>query len=121
MVKFISCKSRFFCVVLLMFFCVALWAGGGQQSSADNAPLTIRFWHAMADDAGQAFDSYVREFNEGPGAEKGIVVEAVFQGQYADATAKLRPLLQARQTAALPDVMQFDATGIVDYLNTEYA
>jgi sn-glycerol 3-phosphate transport system substrate-binding protein len=75
----------------------------------------------MADDAGRAFDDFVNEFNHGPGAEKNIVVEAVFQGQYADATAKLRPLLQTDQAGSLPDVMQIDSTGVVDYQNTEYA
>ena len=86
-----------------------------------SGPVTIRFWHSAADDAGLAFDTYVREFNATVGAEKQIIVEAVFQGQYADATAKLRPLLQTRQTNTLPDVMQIDATGVVDYLNTDYA
>jgi len=99
-----------------------LWAGGGQQSQTRaGGPVTISFWHSMTDEAGLAFDDYVREFNAGPGAARQITVEAVFQGQYADATAKLRPLLQTRQTNSLPDVMQIDATGIVDYLNTDYA
>ncbi|MDR2617263.1 MAG: extracellular solute-binding protein [Treponema sp.] len=75
----------------------------------------------MADNAGQAFETYVREFNQGIGKEKNIAVEAVFQGQYADAAAKLRPLLQARQAAAAPDVMQIDSTGVVDYQHTELA
>jgi len=73
----------------------------------------------MTDEAGLAFDTYVREFNAGQAGK--IQVEAVFQGQYADATAKLRPLLQTGQTGSLPDVMQIDATGVVDYLNTDYA
>jgi sn-glycerol 3-phosphate transport system substrate-binding protein len=99
-----------------------LWAVGNRQaSSTSTGPVTLRFWHSMTDEAGLAFDTYVKEFNEGPGAARGITVEAVFQGPYADATAKLRPLLQTRQTNTLPDVMQIDATGVMDYLNTEYA
>ena len=92
-----------------------------RRSNTDGDPVTIVFWHSMANEAGLAFETYVREFNAGIGAEMNITVESVFQGQYSEATAKLRPLLQARQVNALPDVMQFDATGIVDYLNTEYA
>lgn len=94
-----------------------------KESVKDNGsgPVTIRFWHSMADNALLAFESYVKEFNEGPGQEKQITVEAVFQGQYSDATAKLRPLLQTRQAGALPDLMQIDATGVVDYLNTDFA
>ena len=96
---------------------------GNFSSNRDSStgPVVISFWHSMADSAGLAFDEYVREFNEGPGKENNIFVQAVFQGQYADAVAKLRPLLQSRHANALPDVMQIDATGIVDFLNTEYA
>jgi len=109
--------------VLLLFFIlgIPLWATGGRQNTTASGPVTIRFWHSMADDAGIAFDEYVKEFNAGPGAAKQITVEAVFQGQYADATAKLRPLLQTGQINTLPDVMQIDATGVIDYLNTDYA
>ena len=98
----------------------SLWITGCEKKAA-GGPVTIQFWHSMTDEAGLAFDEYVREFNAGPGSAKQITVEAIFQGQYADATAKLRPLLQNRQTNTLPDVMQIDATGVVDYLNTDYA
>jgi sn-glycerol 3-phosphate transport system substrate-binding protein len=93
----------------------------GPSVAETSGPVTISFWHSMADEAGLVFETFVKEFNEGPGAEKQITVEAVFQGQYADATAKLRPLIMAKQIDVMPDVMQIDATGIVDYLNTEYA
>jgi len=113
-------------VFLLLFAITAalVWVVRGRQGSSTGGttePVTISFWHSMTDDAGLAFDTFVREFNTGPGAARHITVEAVFQGQYADATAKLRPLLQTGQRNSLPDVMQIDATGIVDYLNTEYA
>jgi sn-glycerol 3-phosphate transport system substrate-binding protein len=107
--------------VIVVFLGTSLWAGSRQDTSATTGPVTIRFWHSAADDAGLAFDAFVREFNAGPGAARQITVEAIFQGQYADATAKLRPLLRTGQTNTLPDVMQIDATGVVDYLNTEYA
>ena len=108
-------------ITLFAIIAAPLWSGGQQSASRSGGPVTINFWHSMTDEAGLAFDEYVREFNAGPGAAKQITVQAVFQGQYADATAKLRPLLQTRQTNSLPDVMQIDATGIVDYLNTDYA
>ena len=114
--------KKVICVLLVLAVGAVVFATGGQQSSSGQGrPVTISFWHSMADEAGLAFDQYVREFNAGPGAQKQITVEAIFQGQYADATAKLRPLLQTGQVNALPDVMQIDATGVVDYLNTEYA
>jgi sn-glycerol 3-phosphate transport system substrate-binding protein len=112
-------KNRLYIPVLL--FVVFLSAACVRKNDDTAQPVEINFWHSMADDAGLAFETFVREFNQGPGAEKGIAVQTVFQGQYADATAKLRPLLQARRTEALPDVMQVDSTGVADYLNSEYA
>ena len=106
-------------LLILMLAGQNLFAGGGSQPSGGH--VTISFWHSMTDNAGLAFDTFVREFNEGIGAQRGITVEAVFQGQYADATARLRPLLVTRQVNALPDVMQIDATGIVDYMTSEFA
>jgi len=109
---------------LVVITATLVWVTGGRQASSSGGTtgsVTLSFWHSMTDNAGLAFDTFVREFNAGPGAARQITVEAVFQGQYADATAKLRPLLQTRQGNSLPDVMQIDATGIVDYLNTEYA
>jgi len=109
---------------LLLVAITAVWVVRGREgppSVGTAGPVNIGFWHSMTDDAGLAFDAFVREFNSSIGAAKQITVEAVFQGQYADATAKLRPLLQTGQRNSLPDVMQIDATGIVDYLHTEYA
>jgi sn-glycerol 3-phosphate transport system substrate-binding protein len=121
-------KKAFLCVFqktvlyvvlgILVFACSAKRVPSVAETSG---PITISFWHSMADDVGLVFEAFVKEFNEGPGAERQITVEAVFQGQYADATAKLRPLIMAKQIDVLPDVMQIDATGIVDYLNTEYS
>lgn len=116
-----------FLLLLIVFVLFLSAACQRKQSSepstapASAVPVRISFWHSMADDAGRAFETFAGEFNRGPGAEKNIVVEAVFQGQYADATAKLRPLLQSGQAEALPDVMQIDSTGVVDYQHTEHA
>jgi sn-glycerol 3-phosphate transport system substrate-binding protein len=118
-------------IVLITFLAAALAfiliaCSGKKESPTEGAaspgePVSVSFWHSMTDDAGLAFESFVEEFNAGPGAAKGITVEAIFQGNYSDATAKLRPLLQNNQTGSIPDVMQIDATGVVDYMNTEYA
>lgn len=84
-------------------------------------PKNIILWHSMQDAAGEAFERYVQEFNEGIGAQLQITVESVFQGQYADATTKLRTILQNDQVDQLPDIMQIDATGMTDYMGTEHA
>jgi len=90
-------------------------------SMAENAVTKITFWHSMSDEAGLLMDRFVADFNAGPGAAAGIEVEAVYQGAYADATAKLNSVLSAGNTAELPDVMQMDATGKVNYASADVA
>lgn len=89
-------------------------------SSAPVEPVKITLWHSMSDDAGTLMETLISDFNNGAGKEKGITVESVFQGAYSDATTKLRTILQNDQHDQLPDVMQIDATGIVDYQATKY-
>lgn len=90
------------------------------ESPVPSEPVQITLWHSMSDEAGELMETLVSEFNNGIGMEKGIEVESVFQGAYSDSTAKLRTILQNDQRDQLPDVMQIDATGMVDYQATEY-
>ena len=110
-------KNLLYIGLILSLFCL----GCRRPEPAERDHIHLSFWHSSADAAGLAFDTFVREFNEGPGAAMNVTVEAVFQGQYAEATAKLRPLLQAEQVYALPDIMEIDATGVVDFLQTPFA
>ena len=77
--------------------------------------VRIVFWHSMSDAAGQLVEKYVQEFNDTVGKEKGITVESVFQGTYADVTTKMNSIISAGQTNDLPDVMNLDATGKIAY------
>ncbi len=91
-------------------------------SGADSGQTqTIVVWHSMSDDAGEVWDELIREFNEEVGPQLGIQVESVYQGAYSDSSTKLRTILQSEQYDQLPDVIQLDATGIVEYENCEYA
>lgn len=78
----------------------------------------ITFWHCMSENAGLILDEQVKLFNETVGKEKNIHVTAVYQGAYTDATAKMNNVLSTGKKAQLPDVMQMDATGKVNYLNS---
>ena len=78
-------------------------------------PTRIVFWHSMSEEAGVLMNQYVREFNETVGAEKGIEVELVYQGQYSESVNKMNNMLSGRSYDTLPDVMQMDATGKVNY------
>ena len=84
-------------------------------------PGKIVFWHSASEAAGALVDKYVQEFNDTIGKEKGVRVEAVFQGAYADSVNKMNGVLTARQFDTLPDVMQLDATGKVSFLSAETA
>lgn len=83
-------------------------------------PVQITLWHSMSDEAGELMETLVSDFNDGIGLDKGIEVESIFQGAYSDSTTKLRTILQNDQRDQLPDVMQIDATGMVDYQATDY-
>ena len=78
----------------------------------------ITFWHCMSENAGVMLDEQVKLFNDTVGKEHGIAVEAVYQGAYTDATTKMNNMLASSQQSLLPDVMQMDATGKVNFLSS---
>ena len=82
---------------------------------------TITFWHSMSENAGVMLDELVNTFNETVGKENGIRVDAIYQGSYTDATTKMNNMLSSNQENLLPDVMQLDATGKVNYLSSGVA
>ena len=88
---------------------------------AEDQTTRITRWHSMSEEAGALMEGYVRQFNDTIGREQGIVVEAVYQGAYTDAVAKMNSVLTVKQFDMLPDVMQLDATGKVSYAAAETA
>lgn len=107
--------------IVLSLILSLVMPGSSVDASAETEPKEIVFWHSMSEATGEAMERIVDEYNEGHGASLGHRVESVFQGTYSDATSKLRTIIQADQTAELPDVMQIDATGIVSYQSTDAA
>ena len=109
------------CVVLVsagMLFA----AGASEQKKEEtkvalgSAPVTITFWHCASDDAGVLMDKYIKEFNETNKYQ--ITVNAVYQGQYSDATTLMKTILSAENYSELPDIMQLDATGKVAFYDS---
>ena len=78
--------------------------------------VTIDFWHCASDEAGVLMDAFIKEFNETNPYK--ITVRGVYQGQYSDATTLMKTIISAENYQELPDVMQLDATGKVDYFNS---
>ena len=89
-----------------------------ETTTAANGVTQITFWHCMSENAGLILDEQVKEFNETVGKEKKIQVTAVYQGAYTDATSKMNNVLSTGKNDRLPDVMQMDATGKVNYLSS---
>ena len=103
-----------------LFLTLSLVLGLTGCALADDT-VRIVFWHSASEAAGTLVDKYVKDFNETIGKEKGVQVEAVFQGAYADSVNKMNGILTARQFDTLPDVMQLDATGKVSFSSAETA
>ena len=97
------------------FIAAVLLLTAGIPFVAAEEAIELTFWHSMSEEAGVLMNQYVREFNETVGAEKGIEVELVYQGQYSESVNKMNNMLSGRSYDTLPDVMQMDATGKVNY------
>ena len=115
MKKFISLLLFSLLILSLVF------SGGAKEESTEvkalgSEPVTITFWHSASDEAGVLMDEFVRTFNETNPYQ--ITVKAIYQGQYSDATTLMKTVVSAENYKDLPDVMQLDATGKIDYYNS---
>lgn len=108
-------RKRFLSLLLTLCLLLTLTACAHAEETR------IVLWHSMSEAARELMDAYVTRFNETVGKEKGIAVEAVFQGTYADAVTKMNTMLMNGQQDSLPDVMQLDATGKVSFASAENA
>lgn len=115
--------KRFLVVLLTVFFALtAIFAAAEkevapvEQVELGSQPETITFWHTASDDAGLLVDEYIKEFNATN--EYQITVDAIYQGQYSDATTLMKTIISAENYRELPDIMQLDATGKLDYYNS---
>ncbi len=70
----------------------------------------VEFWHTLTGVNGAAMEAIATEFNETIGAQKGIHVSAVYQGN--DNSEKLKTLAQAGDFANFPDVAMIAGAGI---------
>lgn len=99
-----------------------LFASGSKEASETKTallgeePVTIVFWHCASDESGVLMDKFIETFNkENPYK---ITVKGIYQGQYSDATTLMKTIISAENYSELPDVMQMDATGKVDYFSS---
>jgi sn-glycerol 3-phosphate transport system substrate-binding protein len=103
-------------IALVGAACAPGGGGGGGQAAAVPAKNTepankIVFWHAMGGVNGDAVNRIVEGFNK---SQSKIQVEAVFQGTYDDALAKLKTALASNSAPALIQVYDIGQRFMID-------
>ena len=89
-------------VSLALALIMVLALGSTALAYSPEKPITIQFWHNRGSGANlDATVQAVDDFNATIGKEKGIFVEEIFQGGYADIVPKLE---MASQSGGLPAV-----------------
>ncbi len=89
-------------VVLFALGTSPLWAGATVEKASDG-PVKIVYWRSLTGVAGEAQEDLVARFNE---SQDKVVVEAQFQGAYAEL---LQKLLAALAAGELPDLVLLDS------------
>ena len=107
---------RRFTALLALVLCASLLAAGGSTEQDEG---TVIIWHSNSGAIGTAFDDIVERFNSTIGEEKGITIEAIYQGAANDVLTKVKAAAAA-DTATLPDIAQLDATAALDMKNSDY-
>lgn len=80
-------------------------------------PVEVEFWHSMSGAFTDTINEIVEDFNNTVGAEKNIHVEAVYQGGYTDAKAKVTASLKAGNS---PEIVQGTVNDIMEYISSGY-
>ena len=106
--------KKLFSIMVMLILLFPILAGG---NSEDESIVTI--WHSNSGSIGTAFDEIVDNFNETVGKEKGIEIEAIYQGAANDVLTKVKAAAAAN-VSSLPDIAQLDATAALDMMNSDY-
>lgn len=75
--------------------------------------VEVDFWHSMSGNTETALKNLVESFNKGVGAEKGIIINPIYQGSYDDLKSKTTAAIKASET---PGIAQAYSTFISEYL-----
>lgn len=80
-------------------------------------PVSIEFWHCMSGAFTDTIAEIVDDFNKTVGAEKGIEVNAVYQGGYDDVKSKTVASIKAGNS---PEIVQGTVNNIMEYIQSGY-
>ncbi len=104
-------KKLILTALIILASCAMLSAGGTKENMEK-----VTVWHSSQGTALTTFEEIVETFNETIGKEKGIEIEAVYQGKANDVLTKVNAALG---TQTLPDIAMMDATAALDMNNTD--
>jgi len=106
-------KAVFFSIMILVSTAL-LFAGGSAEKSQ---VTTVTIWHSAQGANAEVFESIAGTFNDSVGKDKGIVIEAIYQGKANDVLTKVNA---ATGTSSLPDIAMMDATAATDMNQSSY-
>lgn len=77
-------------------------ATSSSAPATSTTPIEVVFWHSFSGATGETMQSIIDAYNNGPGKEKNIHVNLVFQGY--EGTNKVVLAYQTKDTANAPDI-----------------
>ena len=102
-------------LALALVLAVMPLAAGGSKENSDIRTVTI--WHCAQGANAGVFSVLVESFNSTVGKEKGIVIDAIYQGKSGDVLTSVNA---ASGTGNLPDIAMMDATAATDMDHSQY-
>ncbi|NLZ68299.1 MAG: extracellular solute-binding protein, partial [Spirochaetales bacterium] len=103
--------------ISLLLLPFALFAAGSKETQ-ETEPITITWWHSNSGILQEATEELISSFNTTVGKEKGIKVEAIYQGKANDVLVKLKAVTADTDTSQYPDIVQLDASGALDIVTS---
>ena len=107
-------KPTLIFIIIAMAVAAPLFAAGGKEN-AETAKVTI--WHSAQGANATVFEEIAQTFNDTIGKEKGIEIEAIYQGKANDVLTSVNA---ASGTGNLPDIAMMDATAATDMNHSQY-
>ena len=101
-------------IIIAMAVAAPLFAAGSKEN-AETAKVTI--WHSAQGANATVFEEIAQTFNDTIGKEKGIEIEAIYQGKANDVLTSVNA---ASGTGNLPDIAMMDATAATDMNHSQY-
>ena len=109
--------KRITLIVLISLLPALLFAAGSSESSSSKDVTTVTIWHSAQGQNTTVFEQIAENFNSSVGKEKGIEIEAIYQGKANDVLTKVNA---ASGTGELPDIAMMDATAATDMNHSSY-